>query len=546
MGDVCMTCGVHGMWCTLHEELHGFSQHDIDNVRVAWQCSFKTVQTLCFKMALVVHGGQRVDLCRCTPPWRKQCAYCIWGKLGPQWQTELRDSHRKNGQPYICPIISDTTGGNFAVGCSVCRDAGNMCNFGQFNVRTPAYMQMVSFRRHIDSPKHIAVCERLGIEVIIRKTSVKRLESAALAPQSSLFLWGLTTTFTNSSYRSFRKFHQSAEVQQIMAQSNRRNVMSTDSEPMPVASEVNMQPEHVRTCKQVACAMSCVLDVADRSIMKRSVRMSMAADDCDQTRLMMFKMVTANPIIQVHSCVAAIIRDPGHGIDDAVKATMDGINQSCVVRVGPLDKDTLESSASYVDTTLEQHIHKVMVSAASDGCEVEVQAVQKLRSTNKLPNLRYFFRDTCHTIGCTAKMITKYLKHDDTALLEILVTGKGSFAKRVQYSRAFQARWVAKQKADIGALLNICKNLGFNETRYHSRTDPMCNLMGHWSACLDVLVDVSTSDLASSDEAKWAAYIVQECAGLKGFQRLVSFSVECDFFHNLSEAVKVHDAKKMM
>ena len=58
MVDVCMTCGVHGMWCTLHEELHGFSQHDIDNVRVAWQCSFKTVQTLCFKMALVVHGGQ--------------------------------------------------------------------------------------------------------------------------------------------------------------------------------------------------------------------------------------------------------------------------------------------------------------------------------------------------------------------------------------------------------------------------------------------------------------------------------------------------------
>ena len=81
MGDVCMTCGVHGMWCTLHEELHGFSQHDIDNVRVAWQCSFKTVQTLCFKMALVVHGGQREDLCRCTPPWRKQCAYCIWENL---------------------------------------------------------------------------------------------------------------------------------------------------------------------------------------------------------------------------------------------------------------------------------------------------------------------------------------------------------------------------------------------------------------------------------------------------------------------------------
>ena len=68
----------------------------------------------------------------------------------------------------------------------------------------------------------------------------------------------------------------------------------------------------------------------------------------------------------------------------------------------------------------------------------------------------------------------------------------------------------------------------------------MCSLMNHWTACLSILVDVST-DADHADEAKWATLIVQECAGLKGFQRLTSFSVEADFFHNLSEAVKIHD-----
>ena len=124
------------------------------------------------------------------------------------------------------------------------------------------------------------------------------------------------------------------------------------------------------------------------------------------------------------------------------------------------------------------------------------------------------------------------------------VSGPGSFAKRIQYSKAFQAKWVAKQKSDVNAILNICKNLSFNETRYHSRTDPMCSLMNHWTACLGILVDVST-DADHPHEAKWATHIVQECAGLKGFQRLVSFNVEADFFHNLSEAVKIHDAKKV-
>ena len=60
---------------------------------------------------------------------------------------------------------------------------------------------------------------------------------------------------------------------------------------------------------------------------------------------------------------------------------------------------------------------------------------------------------------------------------------------------------------------------------------------------MGILVDVS-KDADHADEAKWATHIVQECAGLKGFQRLVSFNVEADFFHNFSEAITFHDSDK--
>jgi hypothetical protein len=163
-------------------------------------------------MALVVFHEQRsASLCQCgsVPPL---CAYCIWGKLGPKWQADLRDCHTKNGEPFCCPIISDIIDGKFAVGCSVCRDAGSTCNFGQFKVNTPKYVQLISFRRHIETKSHIAVCGMLGIEVITSAKCAQKFQLAANAPPSNLFLWGLTTTFTNSSYRSFRKFHQSSEV----------------------------------------------------------------------------------------------------------------------------------------------------------------------------------------------------------------------------------------------------------------------------------------------------------------------------------------------
>lgn len=304
-------------------------------------------------MALVAHEGNLKSFCQCGGV-SPLCAYCIWGKLGPKWQAELRDCHRKNGQPFCCPIISDIIEGNFAVGCTVCRDAGSKCSFGQFKVNTPKYVQMISFRRHIESSKHIAVCERLGIEVIISAKGAQKLQLAANAPQSSLFLWGLTTTFTNSSYRSFQKFHQSSEVQLLMAHCPGPSVTSNGSDQQLVPfkegdMQPDLQPEHVRTCKQVTCAMASVISSADRRIMARAMRMSMAVDDCDQTRVMTLKMVTANPIIQVHSCVASVLRDPGHGIDDAVEATMAGITQACHVRVGPLCKDTLEGHACYID-----------------------------------------------------------------------------------------------------------------------------------------------------------------------------------------------------
>ena len=95
--------------------------------------------------------------------------------------------------------------------------------------------------------------------------------------------------------------------------------------------------------------------------------MSFSHDDCDQTRVMKLKCVTANPTVQTHKFVASVLRDPGHSVENTAEATWQGLIQACHVKVGPLCKDDLTSPESHIDRDLVRHAQQVMVCAASDG-----------------------------------------------------------------------------------------------------------------------------------------------------------------------------------
>ena len=80
-------------------------------------------------------------------------------------------------------------------------------------------MQMVSFRRHIESPKHVLACNRIGIDVVMSsRVASEKLTIGNSAPHAGKFLWALTANFTNSSYVSYETFIRTAELQKLAAQ----------------------------------------------------------------------------------------------------------------------------------------------------------------------------------------------------------------------------------------------------------------------------------------------------------------------------------------
>ena len=498
-------------------------------------------------MSLIPRPRPRDDgipnICTCNHSQRTadMCSDCKWCKFEPSWKASLTQMHLKEGEPYLCPIVrrwdcSDL----FKVGCDTCAAANLKCAFAQFRVKTPSHLQLCSFARHCESPRHVVACQRLGIDVRLSDTAAKKLAIESNAPEDSKFLWSLTTSFSNSSYQDYKKFIQTEEVQKLAA----RRALMLDAGVMSCDSDMSAKDGASRTCKTTTCSIAALLDDADQAILRRAVRSSYSVDDADQTRVLKIRCVAANPVVQCHSMVAGVLRDPGHSVEATVEATWEALKQACYVRRGPLDTQTLQGPNCFTDPELVKTIRSTLISAASDGCEVEVQAVPILKR-RYCPSLRYFWRDECHTLNCNHQAIIRMQSHQDVALLEILVTGPGSFAKRCQYSRCFRRKWLETQAGSIDEVYELCSCMSYNDTRYHSRSDPMTTFLNKWTSCLSVLILVSReTEPSAQDEVKWACAIISATAGVDGFARMCSFAIEADFFVNCSELVKTKDDNK--
>ena len=73
----------------------------------------------------------------------------------------------------------------------------------------------------------------------------------------------------------------------------------------------------------------------------------------------------------------------------------------------------------------------------------------------------------------------------------------------------------------------------------------MTMLLSKWTSCLAVLIEISKDcEEAHRDDKKWACILVAAFGGEQEFQRICCFAVECDFFVNASEVIKVHDLAK--
>ena len=396
--------------------------------------------------------------------------------------------HLRNGEPSESPIVRGPLDKPFCIGCRLCSVAGIKCVFGRFGVKSSDHMQLVSLRRHCEGRKHLAVCRKLGLEVRISEEKEMKLSLDRQVPDDSKFLWALTCVFSNSSFRDYERFLETEAMADLMVQ--RRQAASKPS--VTTGSWA-----HTKMCKQVFASMAAVLDGADLELISNTVKSSFSVDDADQVRVMTLTCVAANPVVQFRTFPCSVVKDYGHSVDDCLNANWQSLRQSCFARHGPLDKDACVSDSSRVDEVVFKRLVSTIVAAATDGCEVEIQSIMKLQRT-KIPSMRYFFRDRCHVSNCTHKAVMRFQQHQDVELLQLLVEGPQSFAKRVQYSRQFSTLWRQTQSGCVEDVFEVCAILSFCGSRYHSRTEPMITFLMKLSPCLQVLKLVSESHEPSS------------------------------------------------
>ena len=187
-------------------------------------------------------------------------------------------------------------------------------------------------------------------------------------------------------------------------------------------------------------SVGAVLDGDHMDYLRRSHRLAFALDDRDQVFPLRVRLVVSQPRVQAVEFVANVIRDFGYGIDDCASAVWKALTWLCTVQRG-----LRSSNHDHLDETLIAKVKQVTFCGSSDGCEVAIQGVQKLKNDGFLPNLRYQFRDRPHTTRTITKNVLHHMQGSKD-LVAALITGKASFCKRAKHSRRFQRIWIRKQQ----------------------------------------------------------------------------------------------------
>ncbi len=297
--------------------------------------------------------------------------------------------------------------------------------------------------------------------------------------------------------------------------------------------------------KCLACASTVLLE-EDQTLLKSSVRLAFSEDDRDQVRILRIRIVYTKPTVGTKEFFGGGgrggLRDYGFTAEANSNATWLALQTLCCRRRGRRGPDNATSPDDAVDQQLLAHVQDICFCGASDGALVALEGIQKLRQEGLLRNLRYQFRDRPHTtrsiIRCTFAMC-----QESEALLESLIYGERSFAKRARYSRRFSEIWVRKQRESPTDFYNILASLSYAEQRYDNRSAPMTAFLMKFGSAVDVLVEMAEDRTpCHREDMKWASQVLLSFAGVSGFERLVDFAIDCDFAVATHKLVAMQDA----
>ena len=357
--------------------------------------------------------------------------------------------------------------GPFGIGCTLCANyvvgkiSAKGSVFSKFQVASLATMQGTEIRRHCQSDLHKKAMAQLqssqssqsGLQpecALEPEATGVSTTCAEEVPRPDKFVWAATTCHAAGSWRDYRQFCETADLTSYLTSGSR----VTDSSK--------------QTCMKLNSAWGAVLEDEHQAVLRKGTRLAFSFDERDQVFVNRIRVVVCSPQVVAHEFIGGVVRDFGHGIDECADAAWESLKSLCMIRKGRRGPDQVKGPGDVLDVKLLERLQDITFAGSSDGAEVAIQGIQKLRLSARLPKLRYQFRDRPHTTRTCVKNTLSYME-EGQILLEALVSGKESFCKRVKFSRRFQQLWKKHQKADLGDFLAVLENLAYKECRFDHR-----------------------------------------------------------------------------
>jgi hypothetical protein len=254
-------------------------------------------------------------------------------------------------------------------------------------------MQGQEIRRHCKSELHTqAMADLQRAATRLQTEATTEVDAIGVStsctpdvPRPEKFVWAVTNCNAANSYRDFEQFSESAALSSCLPSGR----IKSDSGKT--------------VCRNLITAWGAVLSDEHRSVLSKGQRLSFSFDERDQVFVNRVRIVVCHPRVKAYEFVAGVVRDFGHGINECADAAWTSLQALCIKHVGRRGPDGVNGPEDAVCSKLSQKLQAITFAGSSDGAEVAIQGIQKLRTSGRLPNLRYQFRDRPHTTRTCVK-----------------------------------------------------------------------------------------------------------------------------------------------
>ena len=397
--------------------------------------------------------GQHVRSCRSKSG---RCGLCHWHKNRPGWVQGLCD-------PKWAKVT--VQGGKFArIGCTYCCLAETGGPWAEFSQK-PLTLRKFQFNRHEASAVHKKAAEAFQCS-----------ERIVFAPAASEFNDAL------------KKMVKGGSCRDGGCMSDKRTQMRW-------------------------CLSEATLSLS-RDRLQSAEAMSVMRDERKGRLLLRYRATL--PDLSIHSGVFGFI--PTQGFADSIgEATRKSITDFCTPKLNPPRQ--VKQTTCPVDQKLLRNVQEKTQILVTDAAGPELLASRILSGKRQAASagfqdpffkrVRVIGRDAAH--ASTRLLKRPFEAHPEIEkLLNEFVTGKDSFAQKVQYSPLYQQWWKKSLVDEAGG-----SDLSAAKHRFASYMNPLAKISKNMGAMMQVCHQIATVRSDDSSGSAWAHRLIENFSGKK-------------------------------